>query len=93
MRLEVVSSSQRDLRRICFQFRQDEKIDDAIRSRSSNAAVARRAGRARISNCELQAANAELREKLAADHGSKITDLPPLLRSSRANKAAASAPC
>jgi len=33
----------------------------------------------------LRAANAELREQLAADHGSKITDQPPLLRSSRAN--------
>ena len=27
-----------------------------------------------------EAANPELREQLAADHGSKITDLPPLVR-------------
>jgi hypothetical protein len=32
-----------------------------------------------------EAANPELHEQLAADHGSKITDPPPLVRSSRAN--------
>ena len=49
---------------VSFNFVRMKKIDDAIRSCSDNSAVARRAGRARISNCELRAANAELQRAI-----------------------------